>query len=608
MSQSLPRVPARNQQPPHTHLGNEQQPGRRLGPLYLLALLFLPACRSFSPVAADNEVKCLLEARRHRVPEVIGALDLDAHKSARAAVNQQEYFRLDLESAIALALLTSRDHQRAREDVHLAALTLTLERRRLQTLLGAGGDVTLLAEEGSTRIDGNARADATRVLRDGGSLALGLALDVLRNLTGNPLRVAQSILEAGLVVPLVRGSGKLVTLEPLRQAEHDTIYALRDFARFQQTLWVEIASRYLRALAARDTWQNEEFAYKSLQVLVETQTLQAQAGKIAEFQLDQARQEELRADDRRLRARRRYQDALDDFKLEIGIPVSAELDLDLAPLERLQSETEVPAPYDLATGLDRARTERLDLRSARDQERDARRQILVARDALRAQFDLRAGGAVRTPGSQPLNLGKATGDLDLGLDIDLPLDRTAERNAVRRAQITARRAKRTRERLDDLVELQVRRTWRALLEARRSTEIQREGVRLSERRVESTGLLLQQGAADIRDRLDAETSRVQARNALTGALVDRAIALLDLERDVGSLRVEALRFDAIRAATRPASQDPAPEPGTTPLDPEGAPPPLGALSPGTERRGTVAAGDASKGSGSLGSPPTAGVR
>jgi outer membrane protein TolC len=578
----------------------------RLAPLCLLALVVLPACRSFSPVAADNEVKGLLAARRDRVPEVVGPLDLDAERAARDAVKNQRYFRLDLESAIALALLTSRDHQSAREDVHLAALTLSLERRRFQTLFGAGAGVTLSAEEGTTRIDGDANADATQALRDGGSLALGLALDVLRNLTGNPLNVAQSILEAGLVIPLMRGSGRLVTLEPLRQAEHDTIYALREFARFQQTLWVEVASRYLRALAAEDTWQNEEFAYKSLQILVETQTLQARAGEIAEFQLDQARQDLLRTDDRRLRARRRYQDALDDFKLELGIPVSAEVVLDRGPLERLRSEDEVPPPYDLETGLLRARTERLDLRSALDQERDARRQILVARDALRAQFDLRAGGAVRTPGTQPLNIGKATGDLDLGLDIDLPLERTAERNAVRRAQIRARRSRRTRERLADLIELQVRRTYRALLEAGRSTEIQREGVRLSERRVESTGLLLQQGGADIRDRLDAETSRVQARNALTGALVDRAVAALDLQRDVGSLRVQALHFDAPSATTRPPQAEGLEGDGSPPA--EGGIPALGALPVEAGPEGTVAAGGASKSSGSLGSPPTAGTR
>ncbi len=587
-------------------------PRGRLGPLCLLALVVLPACRSFSPVAADNEVKGLLAARRDRVPEVVGPMDLDAERAARDAVKRQSYFRLNPESAIALALLTSRDHQRAREDVHLAALTLSLERRRFQTLFGAGGGVTLSAEQGSTSIDGDASADATQALRDGGSLALGLALDVLRNLSGNPLRVAQSILEAGLVIPLMRGSGRLVTLEPVRQAEHDTIYALREFARFQQTLWVEIASRYLRALAAEDNWKNEEFAYSSLQILVETQTLQAQAGEIAEFQLDQARQDLLRTDDRRLRARRRYQDALDDFKLELGIPVSAEVVLDRSPLERLREEDEVPAPYDLDTGLSRARTERLDLQSARDQEVDARRQIAVRRDALRAQFDLRAGGAVRTPGSQPLNVGKATGDLDLGLDIDLPLERTAERNAVRRAQITARRTRRTRERLDDLVELQVRRTWRALLEARRSTEIQREGVRLAERRVESTGLLLQQGGADIRDRLDAETSRVQARNALTSALVDRAVGALDLERDVGSLRVQALQFDAAAATTRPAEGDPVGEQGPLPQGgnqvPAGGAPALGALPRRNARDGTVAAGGTSKSSGALGSPPTAGVR
>ena len=59
------------------------------------------------------------------------------------------------------------------------------------------------------------------------------------------------------------------------------------------------------------------------------------------------------------------------------------------------------------------------------------------------------------------------------------------------------------------------------------------------RRVERTSLLLQQGTADIRSRLEAENDRVEAKNRLTAALVDYALSLLEFERDVGTLAVHA---------------------------------------------------------------------
>lgn len=543
---------------------------RRLAPLLLapalLLLPFLGGCRSNSPAAADREAYGALAQRRLQVPEATGSLHVEAADRLAASLRVQQTFRLSLDDAVSLALAVSRDFRREREDVYLAALDLTLARNRYRPLpFASGGSALDLMEDGSTvRVGGE--GGFTQRLANGGVFALGLALNVLKNLSGNPIRTAQTVLDANLTLPILRGSGPLVELEPLRQAERSTIYALRSFARFQQELRVRIASQYFAVLALRDTWQNEERAYESLRVLVDEQTVRAEAGKIAEFQLDQARQDLLRADDRRQRARRRFDDAKDQLKVDLAIPVLAEIELEGEALERLRNEEPTRPSYDLDTALKRSSRARLDLRNARDQTQDAIRQIEVARDALRAGLDLSIGGALRSPSDRPLDIENATADALLGLDVDLPLERTAERNALRRAWITARRVGRTEERLEDQVYLAVRAGWRRLLEAERSIAIQKEGVRLAERRVESTTLLLEQGSATIRDRLEAEDARVQARNALTSALVDFAVTLLEVERDIGTLPV-------VPAATAPppeATSVPLPTEGALPLG-EGAP-------------------------------------
>ena len=60
---------------------------------------------------------------------------------------------------------------------------------------------------------------------------------------------------------------------------------------------------------------------------------------------------------------------------------------------------------------------------------------------------------------------------------------------------------------------------------------------VARRRVDSTDLFLQAGRAEIRDVLFAQESLVSAKNAVTAALVNYRVAELQLQRDLGLLRV-----------------------------------------------------------------------
>jgi len=496
-------------------------------------------CARFTKSGADHEVYGLLGKGRTCVPEVVGTLDVEAREADARAAREVRARRLTLAEALSLGTLSSRDYRLAREDVYLAALSLTLARNEFRPLFGAAGSGDVLFDEDGASADLGGLLTLSRAFETGGSLVLAVATDVLKNLTTDPLRIAQSILSADLVLPLARGSGVLVARENLRQAERDTIYALRSYARFQQEFTVDVARSYYRALELHQVWKNEESAFESLSRLVEEQAEKGRAGIIPEFQVDQARQDLLRADDRRQRARAVFEAELDRFKLQLGIPVDVVVELDPAELEALRAaplpQTALAEPHLLATAWAR----RLDLRNARDQETDAQRKVLVAKDALRGDLDLRLGADLTSGEEHPYDLRRLRPEGRVGLDVELPLERTAERNAWRSAMIVGARATRARERFEDQVALEVREDARSLEQARRSTEIQEEGVRLAERRVESTALLLERGDATIRDRLEAEDARTQARNALANAQVERVLAHLSLLRDLGTLRVDA---------------------------------------------------------------------
>jgi len=542
-----------------------------LAALAVVALILTSACRRFTKEGADREVYGILASRRAAVPELQGTLDIEAKRRLAAALRDRQAFKLTLRDALELGTVGSRDYRQQRENVYIAALDLTRQLNAFRPLWGATGSTEVTGDAAGSDIGADIGLTLEQAFESGGGIVLGLASTFLRNISGDPLRVAQTILSADLDVPLMRGSGRLVAREALTQAERNLTYALRDYARFQQEFTVDVASTFYRALQSRDSWQNAEARYTSLKLLVDEQRENAIAGRLPKFEVDQVEQDLLESDDGRQRAHNAFVRAVDRFKLDLGIPVTTDVELDDSDLEalRVAGSQEAAQAEEAALGI--AAQRRLDLRTQRDREADARRQVCVARDALRPGLNLRGGASLTTPDERPLDLGAGDAAGNLGLDLDLPLERTAERNAYRRALIEAERAMRERERAEDNVVLEVRDAYRTLAESLRSYVIQQQSLKLAERRVDSTQELLADGRAKIRDRLEAETALVRARNAVTAALVDHALARLGLERDVGTLRVDAKGM--WEAAVASDVGNPAPPPGVPPVSPPADLPP-----------------------------------
>ncbi len=524
--------------------GAGRRPARALARSLLLLVGWLAvgggACARFTKEGADREVYAALASTRARVPEVAGRLDVDAADRLACARRESRTFRLTLEDALALAAAASRDYLRQREDVYLVALDLTGVRNDLTNplaglSLGAGTRIN----RNDTTPQGTVDLTATRNFSTGGRLIVDLASGFLASLaSGDPFEPARTLLSLDLLLPMARGAGWYAR-EPLTQAERDVLYALRSYARFQQSFTVDVVSSYYRLLEARDTWKNEDLTYESLRRLLARQEAYGAtgAGRLADFEVDQTRQDLLVAENRRLAARTAYETALDEMKETLGIQVDADVEIPEDALERLRSEGPRAVPVERATAVETALARRLDLENANGREEDAMRRVLVAANQLGPGANLEVQAFLqREPGSRQ-SLSNADIEAFAGPTIDLPLERTAERNAFRHATIDAMRARRDREALEDQVRLQVREALRQLERARDSYRIEAEGVHLAERRVESTDLLLEASRATTRDRLDAEDALVIARNALTRALVDHAIARLVLLRDVGILQV-----------------------------------------------------------------------
>jgi outer membrane protein TolC len=454
---------------------------------------------------------------------------------------------LTVADALRAAVRTSRDYQTQKETVYVTALTLTFQRYLFSPQPFWTGNTTYINNDlgqadlrRSRSWDLGSDVGVSQTLAQGAIITGALGLSALKFLNKELGDTVDSALNVTVSQPLWRGAGQAVVQENLIQSERNTLYAVRTFARYEQQFAVSIASEYMRVLQDRDTAINEWENYRSLVLNRERAEWLAKAERLPEFQVDQGRQDELRAYNRWIVARETYANALDAFKITLGIPVTTEIVLDPKELERLATAGLLNTEVKLEDATREALATRLDLKNSRDAVDDADRKIIVAENGLAGDVDLVASiGYQSQPGPpQSAQLRFNRGNYSVGLAISMPIDRLQERNALRQTQISRQAAGRNYDETQDAVLLQVRRALRQLDQARESYETQKRSVALAERRVESTQLLLQAGRANQRDVLDSQQALVEARNALTNALVGHSIAVLQFQRDVGTLAVD----------------------------------------------------------------------
>lgn len=524
-----------------------------------IALAALSACSAAHHRAdADREVYAILAQRRAQLLGKDGGFTVDRPPSPLRdrllgeASESRPAEALTFNRALEVAAENSREFQRQKELVYLAALDLTLERYRLGYIPAAFASAAL-AGTGDEATDAAAAVGGSlsKILGSGAQIVATAGLGLFRSLlTSEGWRTAPTTLGLAITQPLLRGAGPSIVEEPLTQAERDVVYAIRAYERFRQELAFDVANRFYRLLQQHDVIRNERANYDNLQVVRARNEGLAQAGRLSEIEVGQAQQNELSARNRWIVAVQDYESSVDAFRVFLGLPTAAPVGVDLGELERLNAAGLVDVDLAETAAFRIARELRHDFRTANDRVDDAERRVRVAEDALRAGLDLSANYVVSSEENVPTALSFDDSAWLLGLDLDLPVDRLPERNAYRAVLIARDAERRAAGLFGDTVRLQIRAVLRDLAQARESYGIQRAAVELAERRVASTELYQQAGRSSTRDVLEAQEALLQARNALTGALIDSTLARLALYRDLGALQLDenGLAIDPVAIA------------------------------------------------------------
>jgi outer membrane protein TolC len=506
----------------------------------------------------------------------------DVNSSPSVSPKGTERLTVGLLEALRVAARNSFSYQIQKEEVFRAALRLDFERDLFRNFFTEQLDSLVSTDSSGNRTTSGTRQSSvsgwSRTLKNGAAFSAQLGVDLVNLLTAGRASSLGLSADASVSMPLLRGSGAHIVTEPLTQAERNVVYAIWDFERFKRTFAVDIASEYFAVLQALDQIANEAGNYRRVSSSVRRSLRLADSGDMEMVQVDQAVQDELRARNRWVLAMQGYERTLDEFKILLGLPVDANIELDRGELDRLveaiseeivdlsrfaiDPNEEVPpadAPIELeqpgregagrfeidrvaATRL--ALENRLDLRVAQENVYDAQRNVVVFADQLGAQLTLFGSAAVgdrRSVGSAASNdarirLNEAA--YSALLTVDLPLERVAERDNYRDSLISLERAVRDVASLEDGVKLDVRNRLRALGSTRESLQIQARAVEVAQKRVSGANMALEAGRAQIRDILEAQEALLSAQNSLTAAVINYRITELELQRDMGLLKVD----------------------------------------------------------------------
>jgi hypothetical protein len=322
-------------------------------------------------------------------PEMLIATGDSATAFLRALTSNQTGFRVKFDQAVELGVLNAREFQDRREDLYIAALPVTLQ--RFNFAAQAFLTETSIRESIGKEAPGgpanfwqfNTTGGVSKLFPTGALLMVKLANQFVVNLGHGTPNTSVSNVSLSLAQPLLRGGGFAVTLEPLTFVERNLLYAIRSYARFRKIFYVAIGAGggytnnpyglqglganlgrgvganltapsigYLPLLLQAAIIANQRKNIESLEGLLHLYEAFREGGQQSDLQVGQVEIQLLNSRFQLLGSPnsntgggagggggiRGYLDNLDNFKLQLGVPITTGVDLDDSPLKPVREQ------------------------------------------------------------------------------------------------------------------------------------------------------------------------------------------------------------------------------------------------------------------------------
>jgi|688.fasta_scaffold33939_6 outer membrane protein TolC len=531
-------------------------------PFIGVLLMWVPACKtSLYKNWADREVFSLLQTKSSKIPNSgkdllditppppVSMEELGKNLKTVEFLGERAYVEknarvIGLDEALNFAVHRNRSYLLQKEGVYLAALDLTLTRQNFSPILSGNGssvmDRTKVTDGVNTLVNTGTLATSGEVglsllTRTGARLAADLTTDFVRFVTGG-LDSGNSRMAFTLSQPLLRGAGYLAASEALTQGERSVLYNIRTFTQLRKAFAVDVATQYYRTIQSRESAKNAHLAYMSFNNVVEQQKSLVENGQGNPSSLGQLLQAQINFQRNWVSAIRNYEQAVDDLKITLGLPVTERIVLDYKDLDDLQILT---PPGSLDDALQTALTTRLDLWNSRDRVEDASRRVLIAKqETLPTLNAVVSSRVLDDPNRNDFQLQTSNRGATLGLNTDLNLNQKPERNALRAALVAEQRARRELELAEEQVRNAVRTGWRDLEVARKQYEFAVRGMEISMRRIEVETAFAEEGRNTPRDLIEAQRDLNATRDLMVATRINHNLVRLQLWRDMGILFIE----------------------------------------------------------------------
>ena len=455
--------------------------------------------------------------------------------------------RLSLDDALRVGAKNNRKFRTLKETVFVKALALDSEEYAFSTtfsgmILGAlTGDPELIKE--SAKAGGDSTL-ARRKFEQGAVMTGNAAIDIARMIRDDWHSFAWTG-DMTMSIPLLRGAGRDIVREPLTQAERNLVYSIWTFERYRQTFALSLAKAYFNVLKNLQNHRNSGDNVKRLEQNFSRAEMMFKAGRMDRIQMDQAKTDLLNARQTMITTMQSYLDALDNFKISLGLPPEMPIELRDEELRALETRMEALAATsedalaeypEEAIALTDSIVRRRDLAVARGAVEDAERAVKIRADALRADLTVEGGATYDASRKKHGNVDDSTATR-AQVKFSMPWDRRRERNQYRQALVTRDQAARSYTEEADGVKNEVRAGYRNLVAARALYGNKVEAYKTACMRVEANDLFMQSGRSSMRDILEAEAALLSARNALCSAVIDWWTSDLSLRCAIGSFDV-----------------------------------------------------------------------
>ncbi|MEX1039132.1 MAG: TolC family protein [Pirellulaceae bacterium] len=273
-------------------------------------------------------------------------------------LNEKGELILTSDRTVELARLHSPDYQQELEDLYLTALDVNFERFRFDAQFFGGIDLFYTADGrlrspgpgSSSRLDVDSGIQMQKLGATGSEFVVGLANTLMWEFSGPNTDSVNTLLDFTLIQPLLRGGGRRVVLEQLTQRERDLLANVRQMQRFNQAFYLEVVAGrtanigpnrgggfppvgptgrfnvggYMGLLQQEQNIRNQESNIAALRSSLAQLEAFFEAGRIDSFQVELTRQSLFREQSSLLTAKANFQDTLDRYKLQLGLPPEVE--------------------------------------------------------------------------------------------------------------------------------------------------------------------------------------------------------------------------------------------------------------------------------------------